>query len=153
MSSSSSSESLGDDRFSQTSSNNGVVTNVNVSTTATTTMKYLSEGEQAWIQLRRAWTTKERRSEHQQHGASTVMMLTTTTTTTTTTTMVGRRNEAHQQQQQQQHGVQRSINGAAALEDFNQETVSSSRNLRERLPLADIVSILHDLWQEDGTTL
>jgi hypothetical protein len=149
LSSSSSSESLGNERFGQLESQAEVVVaqatttttttttmtstatnNTNTTTTTTssssssssrTSVKYVSEGEQAWIQLRRAWTTSRG----------------------TTTSVAGGAASNNR------HGVQKSINGGVALDDFNMAT----RQLRERLPLADMVAILHDLWQEDGTTL
>ena len=92
----------------------------------TTTTRYMSEGEQAWLQLRREWTTRAKK---------------TTTTNQASGPVTPRRAEGH--------GVQKSVNGALALDDFN----LVSRQLRERLPLADMVAILHDLWEEDCTTL
>jgi len=142
VSSSSSSESLGNERFhgqlesqadvvvaqatTTTTTTNTTTTTTSITTTTTTTssrtsVKYVSEGEQAWIQLRRAWTTSRG----------------------TTTSVAGGATSSNR------HGVQKSINGGVALDDFNMAT----RQLRERLPLADMVAILHDLWQEDGTTL
>jgi hypothetical protein len=144
VSSSSSSESLGNERFhgqlesqaevvvaqatTTTTTTTATTTNTTTSITTTTTttssrtsVKYVSEGEQAWIQLRRAWTTSRG----------------------TTTSVAGGATSSNR------HGVQKSINGGVALDDFNMAT----RQLRERLPLADMVAILHDLWQEDGTTL
>jgi hypothetical protein len=142
VSSSSSSESLGNERFhgqlesqsevvvaqatTTTTTTNTTTTTTSITTTTTTTssrtsVKYVSEGEQTWIQLRRAWTTSRG----------------------TTTSVAGGATSSNR------HGVQKSINGGVALDDFNMAT----RQLRERLPLADMVAILHDLWQEDGTTL
>jgi hypothetical protein len=131
-----SSVSLGNVSFQQTeitlSSTSTTTTTTTTTTTAAatsgvssscTTSTIQSEGELFWLQLRRQWTTRRRVGDTPAQSA------------------------AHDQLRGA--GVLKSINGGAALDDF----LCARSKLTERISLADMVSLLHDVWEEDATTL
>lgn len=128
---SSSSVSLGDKAYiaeSTTTTTTTTTTTITTSSSSTTTtisssIRTITEGELFWLQLRRQWTTRRRVGDTPAQAA------------------------AHEQQRGA--GVLKSINGGVALDDF----LCARPRLSERISLADMVSLLHDIWEEDANTL